>query len=282
MSLPSSVFLITGVSSGLGLALAKAAMAAGHCVVGTVRNDDDARRFAALHPELAHALHLDVTDTSAIAPAMADVVARFGRLDVLINNAGYGHEGVFEESTLAQLRHQFEVNVFGAVAMMQAALPYMRRQRRGHIFNVTSMGGLTTFPGLSFYHGSKFALEGIGEALAKEVREFGIRVTSIEPGAFRTDWAGRSMVRAERHISDYDGMFAPMREARQARSGHQRGNPDKLAEVVLKVWQSENPPQHLLLGGDAWELVQQKLQGLQQELEEWKGVTFSTDFVDEG
>ena len=193
----AKTFLITGVSSGFGRALAEAALSDGHIVAGTVRNDVDQQKFEAIGRG-AHALILNVTDTEAIAPAVADIENRIGAIDVLVNNAGYGHEGILEESSIDDLRRQFEVNVFGAVAMIQAVLPAMRKRRAGHILNITSMGGIITLPGLSYYHGSKFALEGISESLGKEVKDLGIKVTAVEPGGFRTDWAGRSMVRAGR------------------------------------------------------------------------------------
>ncbi|PZU60676.1 MAG: short-chain dehydrogenase/reductase, partial [Sphingobium sp.] len=161
-------------------------------VVGTVRNPKDAQAFAALAPGRAHPLLLDVTHLDAIPDAVADAEQRAGAIDVLVNNAGYGHEGVLEESSIDDLQRQFAANVFGPVAMMKAVLPGMRERRRGHIVNITSMGGFITMPGISFYCGSKFALEGISEALGKEVAPFGIHVTALAPGQFRTDWAGRS------------------------------------------------------------------------------------------
>jgi NAD(P)-dependent dehydrogenase (short-subunit alcohol dehydrogenase family) len=164
------IFLITGVSSGFGQAFAEAALAAGHTVVGTVRNEEAGRKFETIDLHRAKAVTLDVTDFDAINPILARVEQEVGPIDVLVNNAGYGHEGTLEESPLSDLRRQFEVNVFGAVAMMKAVLPSMRKRRVGHIVNVTSMGGFTTMPGIAFYCGSKFALEGISEALAKEVK----------------------------------------------------------------------------------------------------------------
>ncbi|HZY74076.1 MAG TPA: oxidoreductase [Edaphobacter sp.] len=196
----------------------------------------------------------------------------------LINNAGYGHEGTLEESSMDALRKQFEVNVFGAVAMIKAVLPFMRKRREGRILNVTSMGGLMTMPGLSYYHGSKFALEGISSSLAKEVRPLGIFVTAVEPGMFRTDWAGRSMVRAERHIPDYDPIFDPIREARKARSGRQPGDPAKAGKVLAEFLDTPNPPLHLLLGSDASEYVNKELEALRAEFSEWETVTRSTNF----
>ena len=274
-------WFITGVSSGLGQAIAEAALAAGDRVVGTLRNEKHLSAFAALSAGRSFAVVLDVTDYSDIQPSIDRIEREVGPIDVLVNNAGYGHEGTFEESTLEDLRRQFEVNVFGAVAVTKAVLPRMRKRRSGHVINVTSMGGLITMPSLSFYHGSKFALEGLSEALGKEVKDFGIHVTAVEPGSFRTDWAGRSMSRAPRGIEDYDTLMNPIRERRIAMSGKQLGNPWKLGEAVVKLVNSENPPAHLLLGSDAIKLVEQKLENLRAEYAAWKDVTLSTDFTDE-
>jgi len=272
----AKTFLITGVSSGFGRALAEAALSDGHAVAGTVRNDADKRKFEALGRG-AQALILDVTNTVAIAPAVAGIENGIGAIDVLVNNAGYGHEGILEESSIDDLRRQFEVNVFGAVAMIQAVLPFMRRRRAGHILNITSMGGIITLPGLSYYHGSKFALEGISESLGKEIKDLGIRVTAVEPGGFRTDWAGRSMVQAERSIGDYDPIIEPVRKRRMELSGRQIGDPKKAAQAMLKVALSDNPPAHLLLGSDAVRLVEEKIASLQTEFDAWKSVSLSTD-----
>lgn len=272
----AKTFLITGVSSGFGRALAETALRDGHAVVGTVRNSGDKEKFEALG-EAARGAILDVTDTARIAPVVAEIERDFGAIDVLVNNAGYGHEGILEESSIDELRRQFEVNVFGAVAMIQAVLPFMRQRRAGRILNITSMGGIITFPGLSYYHGSKFALEGISETLGKEVKDLGIRVTAVEPGGFRTDWAGRSMVRAERSIADYDSVIEPVRERRKALSGWQVGDPMKAAQAMLKVALSDDPPAHLLLGSDAVRLVDEKIASLQADFAAWKSVSLSTD-----
>jgi NAD(P)-dependent dehydrogenase (short-subunit alcohol dehydrogenase family) len=272
----AKTFLITGVSSGFGRALAEVALRDGHTVVGTVRKDTDKQAFERLG-EAAHAVILDVTDTARIAPVIAEIEQRIGAIDVLVNNAGYGHEGILEESSIDDLRRQFDVNVFGAVAMIQAVLPFMRKRRAGHILNITSMGGIITLPGLSYYHGSKFALEGISEALGKEVKDLGIKVTAIEPGGFRTDWAGRSMVRAERSIPDYDALIEPIRKRRMELSGWQVGDPAKAAQAMLKVAMSDNPPAHLLLGSDAIRLVDDKMKSLQADFNAWKSVSLSTD-----
>lgn len=273
----SKLILITGVSSGFGRALAVEALAAGHRVVGTVRNAQAAQDFEALGPGRAFAQVLDVTNTAAIAPLVEAIEADLGPIFVLVNNAGYGHEGVLEESPLAEMRQQFEVNVFGAVAMMQAVLPHMRARREGHILNITSMGGFITLPGIAYYCGSKFALEGISEALGKEVAGLGIRVTAVAPGSFRTDWAGRSMVRSPRTISDYDALCDPIRQRRQEVSGKQLGDPRKAARAMLAVIDNPEPPAHLLLGSDALRLVREKLRALEEDLEEWEALTVSTD-----
>ncbi|RXR05933.1 oxidoreductase [Pseudoxanthomonas composti] len=273
----SKQLLITGVSSGFGRALAQEALAAGHRVVGTVRSAQAADAFQALAPGRARARLLDVTDTAAIAPTVDAIEAAHGPIDVLVNNAGYGHEGILEESPLEQMRQQFEVNVFGAVAMIQAVLPHMRARRAGHILNITSMGGFITMPGIAYYCGSKFALEGIGEVLGKEVAALGIHVTSVAPGSFRTDWAGRSMVRTPRSIGDYDALFDPIRQRRQEVSGRQLGDPRKAAQAMLAVIDSHAPPAHLLLGSDALQLVRDKLTALERELTQWEALTVSTD-----
>tara|TARA_B100000678_G_C18154275_1_gene480285 strand:+ start:325 stop:1170 length:846 start_codon:yes stop_codon:yes gene_type:complete len=272
-------FLITGVSSGLGKAFARAALDAGHTVVGTVRRESDAEAFAAMAAERAHPLMLDVTDYDSIPVAVADAQDRAGPIDVLVNNAGYGHEGIMEESSIDDLQRQFAANVFGAVAMTKAVLPAMRERRRGHIVNVTSMGGFITMPGISFYCGSKFALEGISEALGKEVASFGIQVTALAPGQFRTDWAGRSMDRTARSIADYDSVMDPIREARQRKSGRQPNDPAKAARALLAIVDSPEPPVRLFLGEDALTLVEDKLDSMRAELSEWETLSRSTGFA---
>ncbi|MFI6864691.1 oxidoreductase [Streptomyces sp. NPDC050421] len=277
MTPPSKTVLITGVSSGLGRAFATTALDAGHTVVGTVRKDADATAFTALHQERAHARILDVTDDDAVITTIAEIEKTVGSIDVLIANAGYGLEGTFEETPLADLRAQFDVNVFGAAATVQAVLPFMRARRRGHVLAVTSMGGLASFPGVSGYCGSKYALEGILEAIGKEVAGFGIHVTAIEPGSFRTDWAGRSMVRAPRSIPDYDDLFEPIRAARQAASGNQLGIPTKAATALLRILDTPNPPAHLVLGSDALRLVRAGRAAVESDLDTWEDLTLSTD-----
>jgi NAD(P)-dependent dehydrogenase (short-subunit alcohol dehydrogenase family) len=273
----TKTLFITGVSSGFGRALAQAGLAAGHRVIGTVRNSEAAAEFAALAPSRAHAFVLDVTDEAAIPQVVAEAERAAGPIDVLVNNAGYGHEGILEESPTADMRRQFDVNVFGAVAMIKAVLPGMRARRRGHIINITSMGGFITMPGIAYYCGSKFALEGISEVLAKEVAALGVKVTAVAPGSFRTDWAGRSMVRAQRSIDDYDALFDPIRDARTAKSGKQLGDPARAAQAMLALMDMREPPIHLLLGSDALGLVKAKLDDMRAGIDRFEELTRSTD-----
>ncbi|WP_412529954.1 oxidoreductase [Burkholderia lata] len=270
------LMLITGVSSGFGRALAQEALAAGYTVVGTVRSAQAAQDFDALSAQ-AFARVLDVTDFDRIDGVVAEIEANVGPVDVLVNNAGYGHEGIMEEAPLAEMRRQFDVNVFGAVAMMKAVIPTMRERRRGHILNITSMGGHITMPGIAYYCGSKFALEGITETVGKELEPFGIAVTAVAPGSFRTDWAGRSMLRTPRSIADYDALFDPIRHAREEKSGKQLGDPAKAARAMLAAIAADHPPAHLLLGSDALRLVRGKLAALDAEIRAWEAVTVSTD-----
>ncbi|AGL17964.1 oxidoreductase [Actinoplanes sp. N902-109] len=275
----TKTLLITGASSGLGRALAVAALDAGHTVVGTVRSAGDS--FAALHPHRAHARILDVTDDAAVATVIGEVEQTVGPIDALIANAGYGLEGTFEETPLPDLRAQFEVNVFGAAATIQAVLPFMRERRRGHILGVTSMGGLAGFPGVSAYCGSKYALEGILESLGKEVEPFGVHVTAVAPGSFRTDWAGRSMTRVPRTITDYDELFDPIRAARRKASGQQLGDPARAAAAILRILDVAEPPRHLVLGSDALRVVLAGRAAVDRDITAWEELGRSTDFPQE-
>lgn len=269
--------LITGVGSGLGAAFARAALASGHRVVGTVRDPADADRF--LCTTGAPALILDLNDVDAMAGVVAEAERLVGGIDVLVNNAGFGHEGALEESPLDALRRQLDVNVIGQVAMIQAVLPGMRARRRGHIVNVTSMAGSVGLPGVAFYCGAKFAMEGIGEALGKEVRPLGVHVTSFAPGQFRTDWAGRSMERSHRRIADYDPIVDPLRAARLAKNGLQPGDPDKAARVLMGVIAAATPPTRVFVGADAIALAGQKVKRMQAEIAGWEAVGRDTDFT---
>ena len=274
--MPLKTFFITGANSGFGLAIATAAIEAGHKVIGTIRSEASREVLSKNLPAL-HSVLCDVTDFDRIPDVVQQAEEEHGPVDVLINNAGYGHEGVLEESPIEEMRRQFDVNVFGAVAFAKAFLPLFRERRSGFIVNVTSMGGMITMPGIAYYCGSKFALQGSSEVMRSEMAPFGVHVTTLCPGSFRTDWAGRSMVRTERSIADYDSLFDPIREARQAVSGKQLGDPQKLAAAVLTLIGSDNPPPQLLLGSDALKHVTARLERLQQEIDTWKDVTISTD-----
>ena len=275
----SKTLFITGVSSGFGRAIANAAVEAGHRVVGTVRNELARTEFEERLGARAHSRVLDVSQFDAVVPLAAEVESQIGPVDVVINNAGYGHEGIFEESPVEEMRRQFDVNVFGAVAVTKAFLPFMRKRRRGHIVNITSMGGTITMPGIAYYCGSKFALEGISDTLAKELKGFGIAVTAVAPGSFRTDWAGRSMVRSPRSIADYDSMFDPIRRGRIDKSGKQLGDPDKAARAILQVLEMQAPPDHLLLGSDALTLVRAKLEAMLADISRHEALSRSTDLT---
>jgi NAD(P)-dependent dehydrogenase (short-subunit alcohol dehydrogenase family) len=271
-------FLITGGGRGLGLAFAEAALAAGHQVVGTVRHEAARAAFEALAPGRAHAFILDVADHAKVPEVMAAIEAEVGDIDVLINSAGYGYEGVLEESPLDAMIRQFDVNVFGSVALIKAVLPGMRMRRRGHIINLSSFAGHVPLPGIAYYAASKFSIEAISAVLAQEVRDFGVRVTALAPGAFRTDWAGSSLVRSERSISDYDALFGPIREARRAKSGRQTGDPAKAALAVLAIVEADDPPVHLVLGKDALKQVRDRSRRLLAELDTWEALSLSTEF----
>ncbi|WP_256940215.1 oxidoreductase [Acetobacter malorum] len=275
-AMPQKTFFITGANSGFGLAIAQAALEAGHRVIGTVRSQTARASLLERLPDV-RAVLCDVTDFDRIAAIVAQAEQDHGPVDVLINNAGYGHEGVLEESPLEEMRRQFDVNVFGAVAIAKAFLPRFRERRSGFIVNVTSMGGLITMPGISYYCGSKFALQGISDVMRAEMAPFGVHVTALCPGSFRTDWAGRSMVRTERSIKDYDDLFDPIRAARHEKDGKQLGNPAKLAATVLQLVASDMPPPQLLLGSDALRLVRDRLSRMEREIEDWEELTRSAD-----
>lgn len=274
--MPRKTFFITGANSGFGLAIAAAASRQGSKVVGTVRSEQAKAVLANRLPNV-HSVLCDVTEFDRIDGIVTQVEDEHGPVDVLVNNAGYGHEGILEESPLEEMRRQFDVNVFGAVAVAKAFLPRFRERRRGFIVNVTSMGGMITMPGIAYYCGSKFALQGISDVMRAEMAPFGVQVTTLCPGSFRTDWAGRSMVRTERSIPDYDALFDPIREARHAKSGKQLGDPEKLAAAVLILIESENPPPQLLLGSDAVTLVSGRIETLKRDIEAWKAISQSTD-----
>jgi len=274
-------WFITGASSGFGRALAERVLAQGDRVIGTFRRPEDLRLFERMAPERSHGVLLDVRHHGDAGTTVRGIEERLGPIDVLVNNAGYGVQGAIETTPMHIVRDQFDVNVFGLVAVTQSVLPFMRGRRRGHIVNIASIGGLAAFPGVGIYNGSKFAVVGMSEALAKEVAPLGIRVTVVEPGAFRTDWAGRSMVHVEDEPEDYRTTVGARREAMAARNGRQVGDPARAADAIILAVQSERPPLHLVLGSDALRAAGEKLGSLQAELLSWAAVSTSTDFQDQ-
>lgn len=277
----SRVWMITGAARGFGSEFARAALAAGERVVATGR--DAAKVAAALgetSPDLL-VLKLDVTVESDALAAVAAAEARFGRIDVLINNAGYPLLGALEECSMPELEAQFRTNVFGLISVTQAVLPLMRRQRSGHIINLSSMAGFKGWPGSAAYSASKFAVEGLTESLAAEVAPFGIHVTMLEPGYFRTELlSDASLCLATRELADYDAITGPMRRQIAGANGKQPGDPAKLVQAVRHIVAAENPPLRLALGADAVEVAETKLAAWQDELNAWRTLSTSTGFDD--
>jgi NAD(P)-dependent dehydrogenase (short-subunit alcohol dehydrogenase family) len=270
----SKVWFVTGSSRGLGLEIARAALAAGHRVVATARNPADLRDLVGAHPENARALALDVTDPRAARAAVQATVSAFGRIDVVVNNAGYGNVCSIEDMTDADFRAQLETNFFGVVNVTRAALPVLRKQREGHFLQISSIGGRRGSPGLSAYQSAKWAVEGFSEVLSLETRPLGIRVTIVEPGGFRTDWAGASM-RIDPVQSDYEQTVAAF--SRNVRQHPAHGDPAKAAQAILEVAEMPDPPRRLLLGTDALFLARVVNAERTAEDEKWKALSASTD-----
>lgn len=270
------VWLITGCSTGFGRELVKAVRAHGHHVVATARDLASLDDFAADPAILVQVL--DVTKPAQIAAAVQAAEARFGRIDVLVNNAGYGYLSAVEEGEDDEIRAMFEANVFGLAAMTKAVLPGMRARRSGHVINISSMGGLIGFPGIGYYNATKFAVEGLSEALAKETAPLGIKVTVVEPGPFRTDWAGRSLKVPKTAIADYADTAGARRGAIQGYSGQQPGDPVRAAQAIIAAVEAQNPPLHLLLGKVALDAVAAKLAAFTDELGQWRDLSLSADF----
>ncbi|ABK67952.1 MULTISPECIES: oxidoreductase [Mycobacterium avium complex (MAC)] len=270
-------WLITGCSTGLGREIAGAALQAGHRVVVTARRADAVRGFAEEFGELALPVALDVTDRDQIAAAVAAADAAFGGIDVLVNNAGHGYLSAVEEGEDAEVRKLFDVNYFGAVDMIKAVLPGMRARGCGHIVNISSMTGLVANPPNAYYSSTKFALEAVTEALAAEVRPLGIKVTAIEPGAFRTDWATRSMKESGTPIADYTDVAARKDLIKQF-ADHLPGDPRKVAEAVLMVTGLDEPPLRLLLGRDVLKAMRDKIAAMSASIDEWEAVTKDVNF----
>ncbi|WP_433462842.1 oxidoreductase [Spirillospora sp. CA-128828] len=271
------VWLITGANSGFGRAIAEAALAAGDTVVAAARRPGELDDLVARHEGRVHAVALDVTDQSKIADVVADAVLWHGRVDVLVNNAGRGVVGAVEETTDRELRELMDLHFFGPAALTRAVLPHMRRQGSGAIVQMSSMGGRFSFPGVGAYSATKFALEGMSEALAQEVAPFGIKVLVVEPGAFRTSFAGGGLYQTAA-MPEYADSVGPVRAGLPSSDGKQPGDPAKAAAAILKALDADDTPLRLPLGNDAADAVAASLTGAQKEFESWESTSRGTDF----
>ncbi len=274
------VWFITGCSTGFGKELAKLVLARGWRAVVTARKVDQLQEIVEGQGDNAFAVALDVTKPDQIAEAVGQAETHFGRIDVLVNNAGYGYLAAVEEGEDDQIRQIFETNFFGLVALTNAVLPIMRKQRSGHIVNFSSIGGLMSFAATGYYHATKFAVEGLSESLSIELKPLGISVTIVEPGPFRTDWAGRSLLESKTQIDDYAETAGKRRTQSRERSGKQQGDPVRGGEAIIKAVTSENPPLRLLLGKPAFDMAQKKLDSMKEEFNTWRDTSFSADYPD--
>jgi NAD(P)-dependent dehydrogenase (short-subunit alcohol dehydrogenase family) len=274
----SKIWFITGCSTGFGRELAEQVLARGERAVLTARNPEQLRDIVAKYPDTALALTLDVTSEDAIRKAVADAHARFGGIDVLVNNAGYGYFSAIEEGEDEEIRRQFETNVFGLISLTRHVLPGMRERRSGHIVNVSSVGGLLAFPATGYYHATKWAVEGFSESLSKEVAPLGIKVIIVEPGRFRTDWAGRSVIESKTVIDDYDATAGERRRQARAYTGTQPGDPARGAAAIIAAVDMEHPPLRLPLGSDAYQFLSSRLDELRANFEAVKDISAGTDF----
>jgi NAD(P)-dependent dehydrogenase (short-subunit alcohol dehydrogenase family) len=273
-----STWLITGCSTGLGKSLAQAVLDAGHNVLVTARDVRTVQELASGHPHTAAAVALDVTNKAQIESAVKLAEERFGSIDVLVNNAGYGYRGAVEEGDDKDVADLFATNFFGTVSVIKAVLPGMRARRSGTILNVSSIAGRLAAPGSGYYSASKFAVEGMSDALRKEVAPLGIRVTIVEPGAFRTDFAGRSLHQAKANIADYAATAGPRRKENDKTHGTQPGDPVRAAHVLIELVAGAQLPARLLLGSDAVRIVGAELATQREEIDAWKAISESTDF----
>ncbi len=274
----NKVWLITGCSTGFGRELAKLVLTSGYMAGVASRNVADVKDIVEAHPDTAIALKLDVTNAEEIKSAVEQVKQKFGRIDVLVNNAGIGYFGAIEESEEAEVRKMFEINFFGLANITHAVLPIMRAQRSGHIVNIASIGGLVGFPAVGFYNATKFAVDGYSEALSKEVAHLGIKVTVIAPSGFRTDWAGRSANNSPIVIDDYATSAGANKNNIRGYSGKQPGDPTRAAEAIVKAVESQNPPLRLLLGVAALKGARNKLEQLKKDFDTWEEITKGADF----
>lgn len=271
-------WFITGVSTGFGASLAELLLNKGDKVAATFRHQNQADEFTQKAGDQGVGLVCDVTDEQQVKQAIQDAIEALGHLDIVVNNAGYGSLGSIEEIDAAEVHRQFDVNVFGPLHVLRAVLPHLRQRKSGHVLNITSIGGLKTFPGVGIYNASKFALEAIGESLAQQVAPLGIKVTNIEPSGFRTDWAGRSASYADTAIDDYRSTVGQNLKNIQSASGHQPGDPDRAAQIMYDIVREDNPPLHLPLGKAAVKGAREKFTELVQELEKVAALGESADF----
>ena len=275
------VWFITGASTGFGRELAEQTLRAGYKVVATARKPEQVADLAEQYPGTALALALDVTNQASVDAAVAASVEHFGRVDVVVNNAGFGLAGAIEEATEAEYMPVFETNVFGLIRVTKAFLPHLRRQRSGHIVNLSSMAGLVGFAGWGYYNATKFAVNGFSEALALEIEPLGMHVTVIEPGPFRTDFLGRSGAEAALRLPDYDGTAGKIRDYKQEQAGKQKGDPVKAIEAIIDVVESPEPPRHLVLGERALTVFRARLDQWKTDLDKYESITLGTDLPDE-
>jgi NAD(P)-dependent dehydrogenase (short-subunit alcohol dehydrogenase family) len=270
-------WLITGCSTGFGRALALEALAQGHHVAVASRNTKDVFDIIEKYPDLAFAVTLDVTNKQQITDSVKLTIEKFGSIDVLVNNAGVGYFGAVEESEDDAVRNMFDINVFGLGNMIQEVLPFMRKQKSGHILNVASIGGLRSFPGVGYYNATKYAVDGLSEALYKEVAPLGIKVTIIAPSGFRTDWAGRSANDTQIKIDDYELTARKNMGDIRKSSGNQPGDPVRAAKAMIMITEVENPPLRLLLGAGALKGARLKIEELKHDFETWAEVSEGAD-----
>ena len=274
----SPVWFITGCSTGLGRALAERVLQQGERCVATARNPAQLEDLTAAYPHDALVLPLDVENGAQIETAVTKAIETFGAIDILVNNAGRGYSAAIEEGDDADVREMFETNFFGLVALTKRVLPQMRAQKRGHIVNLSSIGGLIASASAGYYSASKFAIEGLSQALRVEVAPFGIHVTVVEPGPFRTDFQGRSMTSTKAPLDAYAATAGARRAQFKASSGKQAGDPVRAADAIIKVVRSPQPPLHLLLGKNALERARAVYADFLLSMDEWEKVTLSADF----
>jgi len=274
----SKVWFITGCSTGFGRELAKHVLESGHKAVVASRKTDDVKDIVAAYPHTAIAVQLDVTKADEIKSSLEQAKAKFGQIDVLVNNAGIGYFGAIEESEDDEVRRMFEINFWGLAEMTKAVLPGMRAQRSGNIVNIASIGGLVGFPGVGFYNATKFAVDGYSDALSKELAPLGIKVTVVCPSGFRTDWAGRSANNSQIIIDDYKDTAEANKNTLRGYSGKQAGDPVRAAIAIVKAVEAENPPLHLLLGVNALKGARNKLEVLKKDFDAWEDTTTGADF----